>query len=238
MSDRTAVSEDVSEPAAAPPVATGTEPDVPGGREAGGTPSDGTAAESPRPEEPGRTPTPRVAVVSGPAGVGKGTVVAELRRRFPELWLSTSVTTRARRVNEVDGVHYHFISDDEFDELLAADGLLEWALVHRTARYGTPKAPVKAALAEGRTVILEIELQGARQVKQSLPDAEFVFIAPPDWDELVRRLAGRGTEDAADRARRLETARTEMAARSEFDHVVVNGKVGQAVEELVGLLGL
>lgn len=183
-------------------------------------------------------PSPRAAVVSGPAGVGKGTVVAELRRDHPELWLSTSVTTRARRVNEVDGVHYHFISDAEFDELMAADGLLEWALVHRSARYGTPKAPVRAALAQGRTVILEIELQGARQVRQSLPDAEFVFIAPPSWDELVSRLTLRGTEDAADRERRLLTARTEMAAQTEFDHVVVNAQVGQAVKELVGLLGL
>lgn len=170
--------------------------------------------------------------------MGKGTVVAELRRQHPELWLSTSVTTRARRVNEVDGVHYHFISDAEFDELLAADGLLEWALVHQRARYGTPKAPVRAALAQGRTVILEIELQGARQVRQSLPDAEFFFIAPPDWEELVRRLTRRGTEDAPDRARRLDTARTELAAQSEFDHVVVNREVGPAVKELVGLLGL
>ncbi|WP_425308983.1 guanylate kinase [Ammonicoccus fulvus] len=186
-----------------------------------------------------RTPgTVRVTVVSGPTAVGKGTVVAALRARHPEVWLSTSATTRAPRPREVEGVHYHFVSGEEFDELLASDGLLEWALVHGTDRYGTPRAPVDAALAEGLDVVLEIELQGARQVRESLPGARFVFIAPPSWDELVRRLEHRGTETLEQRERRLKTAEAELASQSEFDHVVVNDRVDRAVEELVGLMGL
>lgn len=186
-----------------------------------------------------RTPgTVRVTVVSGPTAVGKGTVVAALRARHPEVWLSTSATTRAPRPREVDGVHYHFVTGQEFDELLASGGLLEWALVHGTDRYGTPRAPVEAALAEGLDVVLEIELQGARQVRESLPGARFVFIAPPSWDELVRRLEHRGTETLEQRERRLTTAEAELASQSEFDHVVVNDDVDRAVEELVGLMGL
>ncbi len=186
-----------------------------------------------------RTPgSVRVTVVSGPTAVGKGTVVAALRARHPEVWLSTSATTRAPRPSEVEGVHYHFVTGEEFDELLGSDGLLEWALVHGTDRYGTPRAPVEAALAEGLDVVLEIELQGARQVRASLPEARFVFIAPPSWDELVRRLEHRGTETLEQRERRLRTAETELASQSEFDHVVVNDDVDRAVEELVGLMGL
>lgn len=181
---------------------------------------------------------PRVTVVSGPTAVGKGTVVGALLARHPEIWLSTSVTTREPRPGEIDGVHYHFISPAEFDELLAMDGLLEWALVHGTDRYGTPRAPVEAALAEGHCVLLEIELQGARQIRRNLPDARSVFIAPPTWGELVRRLEHRGTETSTQRERRLETARAEMAARAEFDHVLVNDDLERAVEELIGLLGL
>lgn len=186
-----------------------------------------------------RTPgSVRVTVVSGPTAVGKGTVVAALRARHPEVWLSTSATTRAPRPREIEGVHYHFVSGEEFDELLASDGLLEWALVHGTDRYGTPRAPVDAALAEGLDVVLEIELQGARQVRESLPGARFVFIAPPSWDELVRRLEHRGTETLEQRERRLKTAEAELASQSEFDHVVVNDRVDRAVEELVRLMGL
>lgn len=186
-----------------------------------------------------RTPgSVRVTVVSGPTAVGKGTIVAALRARHPDVWLSTSATTRAARPQEVDGVHYHFVSADEFDGLLASGGLLEWALVHGTDRYGTLRAPVEAALAEGRDVLLEIELQGARQVRESLPGARFVFIAPPSWDELVRRLEHRGTETPEQRARRLQTAEAELACQNEFDHVVVNDDVDRAVEELVGLMGL
>lgn len=179
-----------------------------------------------------------VTVVSGPAGVGKGTIVAELRRRYPDLWLSTSVTTRPPRPHEVDGTHYHFITEADFDRLLESDGLLEWALVHKVARYGTPREPVQRALDEGKEILLEIELQGARQIRVTQPDARFVFIAPPSWDELVHRLVGRGTENEADRARRLETARIEMATADEFDHVIVNDEVPRAVDELVGLMGL
>jgi guanylate kinase len=181
---------------------------------------------------------PRLTVVSGPAGVGKGTVVARLRERHPDLFVSVSATTRAPRPGEVDGQHYMFVSEEEFDELVASDALLEWARVHGSARYGTPHAPVRAALAAGRNAILEIDLQGARQVRLSCPGARFVFLAPPSWEELVRRLTDRGTESPAERERRLLTAREEMQAVREFDHVVVNGEVGQAVEDLVGLLGL
>lgn len=180
----------------------------------------------------------QVNVVSGPAGVGKGTLVARVLQRHPEVWLSTSVTTRAPRPGEIEGVHYRFISEEQFDELLAADGLLEWALVHGAARYGTPRAAVEQAVADGRTVILEIELQGARQIKQTWPEAAFIFVAPPSWDELVNRLVGRNTETPAQRERRLETARGELAAQREFDHVIVNAELGQATDELVDLLGL
>lgn len=188
-----------------------------------------------------RTPparTPRVTVVSGPTAVGKGTVVKALLARHPEIWLSISATTRAARPGEEEGITYHFVSGSEFDELLAANGLLEWALVHGTDRYGTPRAPVEAALASGRDVLLEIDLQGARQIRTTIPTARFVFIAPPSWDELVRRLEFRGTETAEQRARRLGTAEGELASQTEFDHVVVNDDVDRAVEELVGLMGL
>jgi len=180
----------------------------------------------------------RVTVVSGPTAVGKGTVVGHLLEKHPEVWLSISATTRAPRPGEVDGQHYHFVSNAEFDRLLNSDGLLEWALVHGTDRYGTPRAPVEAALAAGHCVLLEIELQGARQVRRTMPDAQFVFIAPPSWDELVRRLEYRGTETASQRERRLLTARAEMAAKAEFDHILVNDDVDRAVAELISLLGL
>lgn len=179
-----------------------------------------------------------VTVISGPTAVGKGTVVAALRARHPEIWVSVSATTRPARPGEVDGVHYLFVDDAEFDELIADDGLLEWATVHGVHRYGTPAAPVRAAVAAGRRVILEIDLQGARQVRSRLPEAVFVFLAPPSWEELSQRLVGRGTETAAQRERRLESARTELAAQQEFDHVVVNDDLGQAVSDLVDLLGL
>jgi guanylate kinase len=170
--------------------------------------------------------------------VGKGTVVQALRAQHPELWVSVSATTRAPRPNEIDGVHYNFVSASEFDELVATDGLLEWAVVHGKDRYGTPAAPVRAAVAAGRRVILEIEVQGARQVKQRMPGVRTVFIAPPSWETLKDRLVGRGTETAEQRARRLRTAETELALAAEFDHVVVNDDLGRAVDELVELLGL
>jgi guanylate kinase len=180
----------------------------------------------------------RLTVVSGPTAVGKGTVVTRLSQEHPEIFVSVSVTTRPPRPGEINGVHYHFVSADEFDALIARGGLLEWATVHGVHRYGTPRAPVLQAIAEGRPALLEIDLQGARQVRDSWPDAQFVFLVPPSWEELERRLVGRGTESAAQRERRLETARAEMAAQAEFDHVVVNAEIGQAVKGLVALVCL
>jgi guanylate kinase len=178
----------------------------------------------------------RLAVLAGPTAVGKGTVAADVRRHHPEIWISVSVTTRPPRPGEQDGVHYSFVSDEEFDRMIAEHELLEWAVVHKAARYGTPRKPVEQVLAEGRPALLEIDLQGARQVRERLPEALFVFLMPPSWDELVRRLVGRGTETAEDRERRLETAREELAAEAEFDETIVNHEVHAAAEELVALL--
>lgn len=180
----------------------------------------------------------RLTVIAGPTAVGKGTLVAELRRRHPDLFVSVSATTRAPRPGEVDGVHYLFVTEEEFDHLVEGGRMLEWALVHGAHRYGTPRGPVEAELAQGRPAVLEIDLAGARQVRASMPEAQLVFVEPPSWDELVHRLVGRGTEGAAERERRLETARTEMAAAAEFDHVVVNDTVSRATDELEELLGL
>lgn len=180
----------------------------------------------------------RVFVISGPAGVGKGTVVSALRKRFPDLYVSISATTRPPRRGEVDGVHYFFVDENSFDQMIAGNDLLEWALVHRKYRYGTPRRPIEEAIASGRTAILEIDLQGARQVRQSMPQAYQIFLKPPSWDELVRRLTGRGTESAEAIDRRLATARTELAAAHEFDSVVVNARLEETVDELVDLLGL
>ena len=180
----------------------------------------------------------RLTVLSGPTAVGKGTVVTRLSQQHPEIFVSVSVTTRPPRPGEVDGVHYHFVSDAEFDALIADGALLEWAIVHGLYRYGTPRDPVMRALDEGRPALLEIDLQGARQVKANCPDARFVFLAPPSWEELVRRLVGRGTESVVQQQRRLETARAELAAQTEFDHVVVNREIGQAAEDLVALVRL
>jgi guanylate kinase len=178
----------------------------------------------------------RLTVLAGPTAVGKGTVTAYVREHHPEVWVSVSATTRPRRPGEVDGVHYHFVSEAEFDRMVAAGELLEWAVVHGRARYGTPRRPVEEALAEGRMALLEIDLQGARQVRERMPHARFVFLKPPSWEELVRRLVGRGTEDAAERERRLATARVELAAEPEFDATVVNTEIPAAAAELVELM--
>ena len=180
----------------------------------------------------------RLTVLAGPTAVGKGTVSADIRRRYPEVWLSVSATTRPPRPGEIDGTHYHFIDGDRFDELVAAGELLEWAWVHGRNRYGTLRQPVMERLRTGRPALLEIDLAGARQVRQAMPGARFVFLAPPSWEELERRLVGRGTEDAEERARRLRTAKVELAAEPEFDHVVVNDDVERATNELVTLMGL
>ena len=178
----------------------------------------------------------RLTVLSGPSGVGKGSVIAAVRRRHPDVWLSVSVTTRPPRPDEIDGVHYHFVSRAEFDRLASAGELLEHA-EYAGNGYGTPRRPVRDRLAAGLPALLEIELQGARQVRAAMPDAELVFLAPPSWEELVRRLVGRGTEDPDTVARRLEQARVELAAEPEFDAVIVNDDVERAADELVALIG-
>lgn len=188
---------------------------------------------------PQAAPRPsRLVVLAGPTAVGKGTVAADVRKRHPEVWLSVSATTRAPRPGEEHGVHYWFVSDEEFDRMIEGGELLEWAVVHQRARYGTPRRPVEEALAQGLPALLEIDLQGARQVRVTMPQARFVFLKPPSWDELVRRLVGRGTETAEERERRLATAREELAAEGEFDVTVVNHEVHAAAEELVGLMML
>ena len=185
------------------------------------------------------TSTPsRLVVLAGPTAVGKGTVAAAVRQDHPEVWVSVSATTRTPRPGEVDGVHYLFVDDAEFDRLIAEDRLLEWAVVHGTHRYGTPRDPVEEALAAGRPAMLEIDLQGARQVRRTMPEALFVFLKPPSWDELVRRLVGRGTESDEERERRLATAVEELAAEAEFDVTIVNHEVHDAAAELVALMTL
>ncbi len=178
----------------------------------------------------------RLTVLAGPTAVGKGTLAAYVREHHPEVWLSVSATTRRPRPGEVDGVHYHFVDDAEFERMAREGELLEHAVVHGRAHYGTPRRPVEDALEAGRPALLEIDLQGARQVRASMADAFFVFLAPPSWDELVRRLVGRGTEDAEEREARLATARTELAAAAEFDATVTNDDVRRAAEELVSLM--
>lgn len=179
-----------------------------------------------------------VTVLAGPTAVGKGTVSAAIRARYPQIWLSVSATTRAPRPGEVDGVHYHFMGEEEFSRLIEDGQMLEWAVVHGRNKYGTPRGPVEEKVAEGRPVLLEIDLAGARQVRESLPEARFVFLAPPDWDTLVQRLVGRGTEDEEERERRLATARVELAAEDEFDVTIVNDSVDRAADELARLLGV
>ncbi|WP_145004764.1 guanylate kinase [Kocuria marina] len=183
-------------------------------------------------------PTPTVTVLAGPTAVGKGTVSTYIRDHYPQVWLSVSATTRAPRPGEVEGVHYSFVSDAEFDDMIDRHDLLEWAVVHNLNRYGTPRHKVEEALAAGRSVLLEIDLQGARSVRQTMPDAQFVFLAPPSWEEMVHRLVGRGTETPEQQQRRLETAKLELAAQPEFDHTVVNDTVERAAAELVALMGL
>lgn len=178
----------------------------------------------------------RLVVLAGPTAVGKGTVASVIREEHPDVWISVSATTRPPRPGEIDGVHYWFVSDERFDEMIADDELLEWAVVHSAARYGTPRAAVEQALATGRPALLEIDLQGARQVKESMPEALFVFLKPPSWEELVRRLVGRGTESEEERERRLATARVELAAESEFDVAIVNHEVREAAAELLTLM--
>ena len=180
----------------------------------------------------------RLTVLAGPTAVGKGTVSADIRDRYPEVWLSVSATTRSRRPGERNGEHYLFVDEPGFDAMIERGELLEWAVVHGRHRYGTPRRAVESALLAGRPTLLEIDLQGARQVRETMPEARFVFLAPPSWDELVRRLVGRGTETAEERERRLSTARVELEAEKEFDVTIVNSDVHQATDELVQCMGL
>lgn len=175
----------------------------------------------------------KLVVVSGPSGVGKSTITNRLKSD-PRFWVSVSATTRSRRVNEVDKLDYRFVSDEEFDQMIAKKNFLEWA-EFTGAKYGTPAEPVTAALEKGLNVILEIELNGARQVRKNAPNAILVFIEPPSWEELESRLLNRGTESSDLVERRLARAKEELKAASEFDFVLINTQVEQVVNELVSL---
>ena len=179
----------------------------------------------------------RLTVITGPSGVGKGTLVGQLLHRHPQIWLSVSATTRAPRAGEVEGQSYFFLSRERFEQQVAEGGFLEWAEFAGNL-YGTPRAPVEAQLAAGRPVLLEIELEGARQARQSFPAAFQLFIKPPSFEELERRIRGRGTDSEAAIVRRLERAQVELAAEGEFDAALVNGDLEAALEELERLMQL
>jgi len=175
-------------------------------------------------------------VIAGPTAVGKGTVVRYLLEQNPEILVSVSATTRQPRAGEVHGREYLFVTNEAFDQMIARNELLEYAVVHQLNRYGTPRAPVEQAIKAGKQMILEIDIQGAQQVKESMPEANLIFIAPPDLDELKRRLVGRGTESPEEIAIRLGTAEIEMKAQEWFDHVVINRDVAQCAQEVLDLM--
>ena len=179
--------------------------------------------------------TGRLTVLAGPSGVGKGSVIAAVRRLHPEIWLSVSVTTRAPREGETHGVEYHFVTLAEFGQMVDAGDLLEHDS-HMSASYGTPRAAVEEQLAKGASALLEIDIEGARQVRAAMPDAHLVFLAPPSFEELARRLTGRGTESPEKVRERLDRARIEMAAEDEFDVVLVNDDIESAAHALVALM--
>lgn len=184
------------------------------------------------------TQSPKLTVLAGPTAVGKGTVSAYIRDHYPEVWLSISATTRGPRPGEQDRVHYYFVSDEEFDSMVDNRQMLEWAKVHNNHRYGTMRRMVTEALDAGRHVLLEIDIQGARQVRNAMPEANMIFLAPPSWDELVRRLRTRGTETDTEQRVRLETAKEELAAEPEFDETIVNDTVEKAAAEVVKIMGI
>jgi guanylate kinase len=178
-----------------------------------------------------------VVVLSGPSAVGKSTVVRCLRERIPDLHFSVSATTRAPRPGEVDGVDYHFVTSARFQQLIDQGALLEWAEIHGGLhRSGTLAQPVRDATASGHPVLIEVDLAGARAVKEAMPEVLTVFLAPPSWEVLEARLTGRGTETPEVIQRRLTTARAELAAQGDFDEVVVNSQLESACAELVSLL--
>ena len=178
----------------------------------------------------------RLAVIAGPTAVGKGTVVRHLIQHHPEIRLSISATTRTPRPGEVDGVDYYFWSNERFDQAIANRELLEFATVHGVNRYGTPREAVEKALARGEKIVLEIDIQGAKQIKKSMPEALTIFILPPSWEELVRRLSVRGTEDPAEQANRLETALVELASADDFDFTVINDEVDKCADKVLELM--
>ena len=179
----------------------------------------------------------RLVVLAGPSGVGKSSVVHELRMLYPDLWFSVSATTREQRPGERDGVDYRFVTADEFDRMIKDDELLEWAEIHRGIhRSGTPRAPIEERIAAGEPALVEVDLQGARNLRSAMPEAFLVFLSPPSWEALVERLVGRGTEAPEVVERRLQTAREELAAQSEFDAVVVNTDLKSAAQDLLKLI--
>ncbi len=178
----------------------------------------------------------KLTVISGPTAVGKGTVVRYLLNQNPNISLSVSATTRSPRPGEVDGVDYFFVSHERFDQMIEQNELLEWATVHGVNRYGTPRGPVVDALSNGRQLILEIDIQGARAVKASMPECNTIFIAPPTFADLKTRLASRGTENEDEIARRLVTAEAEMSAAGEFDHLVINDEVAKCASGVLDLM--
>ncbi|TYR14940.1 guanylate kinase [Corynebacterium urealyticum] len=179
----------------------------------------------------------RVVVLAGPSAVGKSTVVSKLRESVPNLFFSVSMTTRDPRPGEVHGRDYLYVTRDEFQSNIDSDLMLEWAEIHGGLQLsGTPRKPVEEAMAAQRPVLIEVDLEGARNVKKILPEAHTVFLAPPSWEVLVDRLTGRGTESDEVIQRRLETARGELAAKGEFDHVIVNSDVDEAVAGIRDIL--
>ena len=177
----------------------------------------------------------KVFVITGPSGVGKGTLIRALFDRIPELQLSVSATTRSPRHGEQDGVAYHFLNLEDFEARVAADDFVEWA-EYSGNRYGTLRTELEQRTEQGAPVVLEIELQGARQVREKMPEAVQVFIAPPSRETLRTRLVGRGTDTPEQVKRRLETADAELAAQPEFQHVVVNDRLEDALDALVAIV--